>query len=59
MLKCLNSSFCASRMIAAAALSRSTARRCAYQLIASASSMSDVHMRANVRTSSASSSGGS
>ena len=51
MLKCLNSSSCASRMIAAAWESDSSARRCWYQPMASASSTSDVHRRANVRTS--------
>ena len=59
MLKCLNSSSCASSMMAAASLSCSTARRWAYQPIASASSISDVHIRAKVRTSSGSSPGGS
>ena len=49
MLKCLNSSPCASRMIASASGSVSTARRCSYQPIASASSVSDAHRRANVR----------
>src|SRR5436305_13717999 len=59
MLKCLNSSPCASRMIARAAEAVYTARRCSYQPIASASSVSDAHSRANVRVAGASSSGGS
>ena len=59
MLKCLNSSPCASRMIARASGSGSTARRCSYQPIASASSVSEAHSRANVRVSAGSSSGGS
>ena len=49
MQKCLNSSPCASRMIARASRSGSTASRCSYQPIASASSVSDAHRRANVR----------
>ena len=59
MLKCLNSSPRASRMIAIACGSRSTAIRCSYQPIASASSVNDAHSRANVRVSAGSSSGGS
>ena len=42
-----------------ASRSDSTARRCSYQPIASASSVSDAHRRANVRVSSGSSSAGS
>src|SRR6266540_505871 len=57
--KCLNSSPCASSMIARASGSCSTASRCSYQLIASASSISDVQMRAKVRVSAESSLGGS
>ena len=49
MLKRLNSSPWASRMIAFASGSPSTARRCSYQPIASASSVSEAHRRANVR----------
>ena len=49
--KCLNSSPCAFSMIAFASASRSTEMRCSYQPIASASSTSDVIMRANVRVS--------
>jgi len=59
MPKCLNSSSCAFCMIAFACASFSTAMRCSYQPIASASSVSDATMRANVRVSSLSSSGGS
>ena len=59
MQKCLNSSPCASAMIARASRSGSTARRCSYQPIASASSVSEVHSRAKVRVSAESSSGGS
>src|SRR5689334_640938 len=57
--KCLNSSSCAFSMIARASRSRSSERRCSYQPIASASSISEVQMRAKVRVSSGSSSGGS
>src|ERR1700687_419593 len=57
--KCLNSSCCAFRMMALASRSFSSARRCSYQPIASASSMSDVIMRANVRVFAESSPGGS
>ena len=46
-------------MIACASGSFSTASRCSYQPIASASSVSEAHMRAKVRVSSGSSSGGS
>ena len=46
-------------MIARASGSCSTARRCSYQLIASASSVIEAKMRASVRTSWLSSSGGS
>src|SRR4051794_38941638 len=46
-------------MIALASASGSIARRCWYQPIASASSVSDAHRRANVRVSGGSSSGGS
>ena len=49
----------ASLMIARACGSGSTARRCSYQPIASASSVSEAHRRANVRVSAGSSSGGS
>ncbi len=59
MLKCLNSSPTASRMTAAASGSFSTASRCSYQPIASASSVSDAHSRAKVRVAAGSSSGGS
>ncbi len=59
MLKCLNSSPTASAITARASGSRSTARRCSYQPIASASSVSEAHNRANVRVCSGSSSGGS
>ena len=59
MLKCLNSSPTASRMTAAASGSVSTASRCSYQPIASASSVSDAHSRAKVRVAGGSSSGGS
>ena len=59
MQKCLNSSPWASRMIACASRSVSTAIRCWYQPIASASSVSEAHSRANVRVSSGSSPGGS
>ena len=59
MPKCLNSSPIASSMIARASSSFSTSRRWWYQLIASASSISDVQIRANVRASPESSSGGS
>ena len=59
MQKCLNSSPCALPMIASASRSVSTAMRCSYQPIASASSVSDVHIRANVRVSAGSSPGGS
>ena len=57
--KCLNSSPWASRMIARASRSVSTAMRCSYQPIASASSVREAHRRANVRVSAGSSSGGS
>jgi hypothetical protein len=57
--KCLNSSSCALRMIAAACSSCSRARRCAYQPIASASSVSEASILAIVRASCGSSSGGS
>src|SRR5205085_2283700 len=46
-------------MIAAASRSCSSARRCSYQPIASASSISEVRMRARVRISADSSEGGS
>ena len=46
-------------MIARASGSRSTSSRCSYQPIASASSISEAQIRANVRTSCDSSSGGS
>ena len=59
MLKCLNSSPWASRMIASASGSVSTAIRCSYHPMASASSVSDAHRRANVRVAGGSSSGGS
>src|SRR5271166_1900204 len=59
MQKCLNSSPCASRMIAPASASASTSSRCSYQPIASASSVSEEHSRANVRVWWESSSGGS
>src|SRR5664279_5722877 len=59
MQKCLNSSPWASAMMARASRSLSSARRCWYQPIASASSVRDVQRRANVRTSSESSFGGS
>src|SRR4051794_1622893 len=59
MAKCLNSSPCASRITATASRSDSIAMRCSYQPIASASSVSDAHMRANVRVCAGSSSGGS
>ena len=59
MQKCLNSSPCALLMIASASRSDSTAMRCSYQPIASASSVSEVHRRANVRVSAGSSPGGS
>ena len=57
--KCLNSSSWALAMIAFACSSVSTASRCSYQPIASASSVSEATMRANVRASPLSSSGGS
>ena len=57
--KCLNSSPCAFSMIARASGSRSTSSRCSYQPIASASSINEAQIRANVRTSGESSSGGS
>ena len=59
MQKCLNSSPWASRMIARASRSGSTAMRCSYQPIASASSVSEAQRRAKVRVSSGSSSAGS
>ena len=59
MQKCLNSSPWASRMIAVAASSGSIARRCSYQPIASASSVSEAQRRAKVLVSAGSSSGGS
>src|SRR5947207_9626347 len=59
MPKCLNSSCWAFSMMARACAFFSTARRCSYHPIASASSMSDAIMRANVRVFSGSSSGGS
>ena len=59
MQKCLNSSPWASRMMALASRSLSTSRRCWYQPIASASSVSEAHNRANVRVAGESSSGGS
>ena len=46
-------------MIARASASCSTESRCSYQLIASASSVSDANIRASVRVSCESSSGGS
>ena len=51
MQKCLNSSPWASRMIARASRSGSTASRCSYQPIASASSVSEAQSRAKVRVS--------
>src|SRR3954462_14389905 len=57
--KCLNSSVCALRITATASGSCSTASRCSYQPIASASSVKDAHSRANVRVRAGSSSGGS
>src|SRR4051794_32279860 len=57
--KCLNSSCCAFSMIARACSSCSIEMRCWYQLIASHSSWSDVIIRAKVRVSASSSSGGS
>ena len=59
MLKCLYSSPTALRMTSRASGFGSTASRCSYQPIASASSVSDAHSRANVRVSAGSSSGGS
>lgn len=59
MLKCLYSSPSESSMIAFATSSFSTAMRCSYQPIASASSDRLAHMRANVLVSSLSSAGGS
>jgi hypothetical protein len=55
----LNSSICALAMIAFACSSGSSDMRCSYQLIASASSVSDAIIRANVRVSELSSAGGS
>jgi hypothetical protein len=49
--KCLNSSPCASAIIALASRSFSTDIRCSYQLIASASSINEAIMRAKVRVS--------
>jgi hypothetical protein len=57
--KCLNSSCCAFFMIARASSSGSSAIRWSYQPIASASSVSEAIMRAKVRASGLSSSGGS
>src|SRR5262245_25203535 len=57
--KCLNSSVCALRMTASASGSCSSAIRCSYQPIASASSVSEAHSRAKVRVRAGSSSGGS
>ncbi|HEU5433645.1 MAG TPA: hypothetical protein VFU81_18400 [Thermomicrobiales bacterium] len=59
MPKCLNSSACAFCMIALAASSGSTASRCSYQLMASASSVNEAIMRAKVRVGAGNSSGGS
>src|SRR3989454_457810 len=59
MLKCLNSSPWASRMMARASASVSTAIRCSYQPMASASSWRDVQIRAKVRMWSGRSPGGS
>src|SRR5207248_420877 len=55
----LNSSPCASRMIARASGSFSTAMRCSYQPIASASSVSEAQSLANVLVAAGSSAGGS
>ena len=57
--KCLYSSPTALRMTARATAFGSTASRCSYQPIASASSVSEAQRRANVRVSAGSSSGGS
>ena len=59
MLKCLNSSPIESSVMARASTSGSTELRCTYEPIASASSLSDAHIRAKVRVSADSSSGGS
>ena len=59
MLKCLYSSPRESVMISRDVGSGSTARRCSYQPIASASSVRLAHMRANVRVCAGSSAGGS
>src|ERR1700682_1458667 len=59
MPKCLNSSFCAFRMMARAALFFSTEMRCSYQLMASASSIIETIIRAKVRVFSESSEAGS
>src|SRR3954447_15996676 len=59
MEKCLYSSPTALSMTARATALGSSASRCSYQPIASASSVSDAHSRANVRVSAGSSSGGS
>src|SRR5260221_7166440 len=57
--KCLNSSLWAFSMIAFASASGSSDMRCSYQPMASASSVIDVIMRANVRVSALSSLAGS
>jgi hypothetical protein len=59
MRKCLNSSPWASNMTALASASGSTASRCSYHPIASASSTSEAQSRAKVRVAGDSSSGGS
>ena len=59
MPKCLNSSCWALAMIARASAFFSTLIRCSYQSIASASSISERIIRANVRTSCDNSSAGS
>jgi hypothetical protein len=55
----MNSSFWVCSMMVLASLSFSTAMRCSYQSMASASSISDLIMRANVRTSCGNSPAGS
>src|ERR1035437_5584262 len=57
--KCLNSSPCASSIMDLASLSLSTAIRCSYELMASASSPRETIIRANVRVSSGKSFAGS
>ena len=59
MAKCLNSSCWAFSMMARASSSGSSEIRCAYQPMASASSVSEATMRANVRASPLNSFGGS